>query len=176
MIYPASKYPFHDSDLPEEIQRKAREHAVERSKQLLWKAMSRAAQEAQAWVDRLVKCESPIEQLALVDMMSLEDDLGYKITPQVLIKLKKAAYRADFLVVGSDLDGVEKRVVVECDGHEFHEKTKEQAAKDKRRDRDLVAAGYIVLHFTGSEIYNNPGLVFSAVFATICGGDDGTIS
>lgn len=49
-----------------------------------------------------------------------------------------------------------KRLAIECDGHEFHEKTKEQAAHDKARDRALVAAGWPVMRFTGSEIHADP--------------------
>lgn len=49
-----------------------------------------------------------------------------------------------------------KAILVECDGHEFHEKTKEQAARDKSRDRDLQAAGFPVYRFTGSEIWRDP--------------------
>lgn len=46
--------------------------------------------------------------------------------------------------------------VVECDGHEFHERTKEQAARDRSRDRQLQANGIPILRFTGSEIYRDP--------------------
>lgn len=49
-----------------------------------------------------------------------------------------------------------EKLVVECDGHEFHEKTPEQAKKDKSRDRDLLTCGYPVMRFTGSEIYLHP--------------------
>lgn len=48
---------------------------------------------------------------------------------------------------------VDKKMVVECDGHEFHEKTKDQAQRDKERDRILQSAGYHVFHYTGSELY-----------------------
>lgn len=41
------------------------------------------------------------------------------------------------------------------DGHEFHEKTKQQAQYDKKRDRKLTKLGYKILRFTGSEIYND---------------------
>jgi hypothetical protein len=51
---------------------------------------------------------------------------------------------------------IEKQIIVECDGHEFHEKTKEQARRDKSRDRQLQANGLPVYRFTGSEIYANP--------------------
>ena len=65
-------------------------------------------------------------------------------------------YRADFaFVFYSELISY-KKVIVECDGHEFHEKTKEQAAKDKKRDRYFQQNGWQILHFTGSEIYENP--------------------
>lgn len=47
------------------------------------------------------------------------------------------------------------RCVVECDGHDFHEKTKEQASSDKRRDRELQLAGYHVLRFSGADIYKD---------------------
>jgi very-short-patch-repair endonuclease len=49
----------------------------------------------------------------------------------------------------------EVRIVVECDGHDFHEKTAAQAEHDKRRDRFLQAQGYRVLRFTGREIYRS---------------------
>lgn len=42
---------------------------------------------------------------------------------------------------------------VEIDGHDFHEKTKEQARRDKSRDRAMAKAGILVLRFTGAEVY-----------------------
>lgn len=47
-------------------------------------------------------------------------------------------------------------IAVECDGHEFHEKTKEQASHDKRRDRELQKSGLIVARFSGSDIWGDP--------------------
>jgi very-short-patch-repair endonuclease len=78
-------------------------------------------------------------------------------------------YRADFMLVRwavtynmdddpSNMHRIALRlpaVVVECDGHEFHEKTKEQAQRDKARDRFFQAEGYHVLRFTGSELYRD---------------------
>lgn len=45
---------------------------------------------------------------------------------------------------------------IECDGHDFHERTKMQAQRDKERDRKIQAAGHPILRFTGSEIFNDP--------------------
>lgn len=50
----------------------------------------------------------------------------------------------------------EARLIVECDGHDFHEKTKEQAGRDKARDRELQSLGVPIFHFTGSEIWRDP--------------------
>ena len=47
-------------------------------------------------------------------------------------------------------------LAVECDGHDFHEKTKEQAAHDKKRDRFITSQGWQVFRFTGSEIFKDP--------------------
>jgi hypothetical protein len=52
--------------------------------------------------------------------------------------------------------GAPAYVVIECDGHDFHERTKEQARKDRRRDREIQGLGLPVLRFTGSEIFADP--------------------
>ena len=74
------------------------------------------------------------------------------IYPQV----KFGAYRVDFscfYLVGSKSV---KRVVIECDGHEFHERTKDQASRDKARERALVSAGCRIMRFTGSDVFSDP--------------------
>jgi Protein of unknown function (DUF559) len=43
-------------------------------------------------------------------------------------------------------------LVVECDGHEFHERTPEQASSDRRRDRMIQRWGVPVLRFTGTDV------------------------
>ena len=55
-----------------------------------------------------------------------------------------------------NLDGDWKVLNVECDGHNYHDRTKAQAARDKSRDRLLIQKGVQVIRFTGSEIYNRP--------------------
>ena len=51
---------------------------------------------------------------------------------------------------------VSVKLAVECDGHDFHEKTPEQAKRDKSRDRDLLNSGYPVMRFSGGEIHSDP--------------------
>jgi len=86
-------------------------------------------------------------------------------------------YRVDFLIEGmlpgkpgipfnrEDYLRRKFKIVIEADGHDFHEKTKVQAKRDKGRDRDLALEGYTVLHFTGSEIWNDS----DSVVDEICG-------
>lgn len=46
-------------------------------------------------------------------------------------------------------------VIVECDGHDFHERTKDQAQRDRARDRAFQECGYLIMRFTGSEIWKD---------------------
>ena len=85
------------------------------------------------------------------------EDAGKTDRPKAYVatQSKIGDYTVDFLVwvsVGDFASGV----VIECDGHQYHEKTKEQAARDKKRDRALLAAGFPVARFTGSEIFKDP--------------------
>lgn len=83
-------------------------------------------------------CESPIER-------SLYRELR-KLGLEVQLQTKIGRYRADLMI--GDL-------VIECDGHAYHS-TKEQRTHDAERDRKLVAAGYRVIRFTGTEIHKDP--------------------
>jgi very-short-patch-repair endonuclease len=79
-----------------------------------------------------------------------EEMLTFTITPQATL----SGCRVDFLLwfkIGRIVGGI----AVECDGHAFHEKTKEQAARDKDRDRKVLLSGYPVMRFAGSEIFRD---------------------
>lgn len=73
---------------------------------------------------------------------------------KVIIGTKK--YYLDFLLGICLPNNKTINIAVECDGHEFHEKTKTQARHDKQRERALIKEGYTVVRFTGSEIYADP--------------------
>ena len=119
--------------------------------------------------------ESPIEDLMLYSLIIAAQDevenIGFVVNgcsfgdsdtgldfvviePQAKIE----NYRADFLLTfKSSEPGFEKgrQLVVECDGHDFHDKTKQQASRDKERDREMKKLGYDVFRFTGSDIWND---------------------
>ena len=108
-------------------------------------------------------CESPIEKIMFIELKRILPD-NFDFTPQVEV----GDYRVDFMIKVFDDSEEIFTAVVECDGHDFHEKTKKQAQKDKSRDRDLYRYDIdLVLHFTGSEIYNNPTECAEDVYGTI---------
>ncbi len=82
----------------------------------------------------------------------LENHLSTFIIPQCQIE----DYRVDFLIVTRQARRDPVEFIIECDGHDFHERTKEQATRDKSRDRRLQSLGYKVFRFTGSEIFRDP--------------------
>lgn len=94
------------------------------------------------------------------------------LAPQV----KSGDYRVDFVLGHSrHFDRMQKCIVIECDGHAFHEKTKDQAARDKSRDRFLSSKFGRVLRFTGSEIYRDPtkcSLEALQIYASMLQGGD----
>ena len=56
--------------------------------------------------------------------------------------------------IAAEIDHVvDYMIAVELDGHDFHERTKEQVTYRNQRDRLLQAAGWAVFHFSGSELY-----------------------
>ncbi|MCO7127777.1 DUF559 domain-containing protein [Sporolactobacillus shoreicorticis] len=110
------------------------------------------------------ECGSPIEFLMFMNLRGtldfINDYYGTQFYQQLQARVKTNGhnYRIDILVAESfrENDKNATRIAIECDGHDFHEKTKEQAQHDKQRDRYLQMEGFKVMRFTGSEIYNHP--------------------
>ena len=105
----------------------------------------------------------------LGDLEELPDVLT--IEPQA----KLGEYRVDFLLTfqeplpdfnhkvrlkdGTEIPSVKDvtvHLIVECDGHDYHDRSKEQASRDRERDRELKKLGYEVFRYTGSDIWKNP--------------------
>lgn len=124
-------------------------------------------------------CESPIERAALLSLIEddwvpantlstfrqcrpmLEPILGSRglffhrefgacIAAQSRVRTNSGReYRLDFALLLPD----GRKYCLELDGHDFHERTKEQAARDRSRDRDVTIDGWRAERFTGSEIH-----------------------
>jgi len=122
----------------------------------------------------LDRCESPIEQMMHIELNHRLRSCHFRVPVylknQAEITTSEGKYRVDFLIsiqIPPRNENNFKYIVVECDGHDFHERTKEQAKRDKSRDRDLQANGYIVMRFTGSEIWHSPLQCVSEVMRMI---------
>ncbi|MFC3229373.1 endonuclease domain-containing protein [Marinibaculum pumilum] len=137
-------------------------------------AQQRAAEEFSRLVSHMTpRCRSPSEfrlLLALIDALGdisdfeiswMNGDGRFELEPWRYIDCMYAycnaqvgSFIADFLF---EFDYMDQRafVVVECDGHKFHERTKEQARRDRSRDRWMTSKGIKILRFTGSEIYRD---------------------
>lgn len=117
-------------------------------------------------------CESPIEKLlgaALIfrwRLLADEYGLGCDLvigdgdereasghTAVLVCQYKAENARHDFAVLHPR---VRAPFLIECDGHDFHERTKEQAARDRSRDRYALTRRRYMMRFTGSEIWRNP--------------------
>lgn len=82
------------------------------------------------------------------------------IEPQIEIMCNKKLYIVDFEIKYDEMCNPSLKkdfnLAIECDGYDFHQKTKKQVEYDNKREYDLKMAGYQILRFSGSEIYNNP--------------------
>lgn len=104
------------------------------------------------------KSQSPMEALYAAAFHLLRERLNVPRAPVVILEEQAhvGPYRVDFLFRCKAQDGSVKRLVVEIDGHDFHDRTKEQASKDRSRDRWMTERGYVVIRFTGSDVWNDP--------------------
>lgn len=93
--------------------------------------------------------------------------LGDEVPPDTITFAPQAhipPYRVDFMLAARKRQWAPVYVVVECDGHDFHERTKEQAVRDRSRDRAIQAKGIPVFRFTGREIWREPNRCAREVF------------
>jgi very-short-patch-repair endonuclease len=102
---------------------------------------------------------SPIEQIFLMEWtyQRVEERLGVRLHPQRRLKEAVGEPRVDFLI-SRHKDDPEGRnlLAVELDGYDFHDRTREQATKDRRRERAIIRSGVPLLRFSGAEICREP--------------------
>lgn len=107
--------------------------------------------------------ESPMEFYFALAWYLYADTDKYSLYPQWDIDGNNGKlYRADFHIVNDKEDGWGERgsdtpvraLIVEVDGHEYHS-TKYQRERDSKRDREIIAEGYEIMRFTGSEIFKD---------------------
>lgn len=106
--------------------------------------------------------KSPIEQIFLTAFelyIQILNKENIFLFPQHEIKIGDKKYIVDFYFEQDENVNpyyTDKKIIIECDGHEFHQKTKEQVKRDNEREYNLKIAGYEIIRFSGSQIYNEP--------------------
>ena len=119
------------------------------------------------WNDENIK--SPIEQIFITAFelyCRLENKKSIFLFPQKEISCNGKKYYIDFefeaddyltyLTFGEEIKNNKFKLAIECDGYEFHQKSKEQVQRDNEREYDLKISGYDILRFSGTQIYNAP--------------------
>ena len=152
---------------------------LESNKELL--GMCSAIRVEKEYKKYLEDCESPIEQLFCIAILTMSiinnlDRREFKIESHdisiisgiyVMPQCEIGKYRVDFVLgyggaiinigkLGKASEKQIKELVVELDGHKFHDRNEKQRRYEKNRDRFLQKNGYEVFHYTGSEIVKNP--------------------
>ena len=128
----------------------------------------------------IARCESPIEhQLCL----ALAEAPGFRwrvptdhpwhvgrwedLELLLLAQPDCGPYRPDFAIARADwLYPEPLPVLVEVDGYQYHS-GKEQAERDRTRDRFLTSQGAAVLHFSGGEVWRDAGRCASEILALV---------
>jgi hypothetical protein len=132
------------------------------------------------FIDRLYvnisHTESPLEAAFVASWMALEewDFSTLTFRSQQSVEVDGRGYRLDFTFEPQKFGPLEcligpqcPKIALELDGHDYHEKTKEQVTHRNRRDRDLQAAGWIVLHVSGSEFNRDAEKVTREVYERV---------
>lgn len=119
--------------------------------------------------DSIKKIGSPLESSFYASLLKADLEhpivgealkiLGYDsaIYTQYKVKDKNRTFYPDFNieVVNLDYREIVANVFIEIDGHQFHEKTKEQVRHDKARERALLSHCDGIVRFSGSEVYRD---------------------
>lgn len=135
--------------------------------------------------ERAYRTDSPIEaqfgtwfDAARAHHLALgQTRFALQLRPQFWVNTGSGTYRLDFAIEPLDewlrgalqAEGLEMRVGVELDGHDYHEKTRTDVTKRNQRDRDLAALKWQILHFSGSELHRNP--MIAVVEVMVAGAD-----
>lgn len=108
------------------------------------------------------ECNSPIEKIFYMSMniVIIKYGIDMYLIPQYEVVTDTKKYITDFTFLyresGSNEDYSETNIIVECDGHNYHKRTKEQISYENNRELEIKNKGYDIIHFSGSQIYNNP--------------------
>jgi very-short-patch-repair endonuclease len=77
--------------------------------------------------------------------------------------LPPAVFHPRILGYEVDFAYLEEQVILECDGWAIHGLDRRQFERDRERDSALIAAGWVVLHYTWAQITRRPAWVARSI-------------
>ena len=107
---------------------------------------------------------SPIEQILYICNDIYEvircSKIYVDLEPQHEISIGNKNYRCDFYINNIVLNKsgektINRPLIIELDGYDYNS-NKKQMNYDYERENELKLAGYDIMRFTGSQVYNNP--------------------
>lgn len=129
------------------------------------------------------RCESPIEEM-LISAVICDPRINGGTVPKILAEKDKfeghepllicpqrwiGSHRADFAIVHQKYW---RRLVIECDGFEYHDRNVQMAQRDKARDRAFLIKGWPVMRFTGTEINRRIDVCLDDILGYLLGSDE----
>ncbi|KAF0203407.1 MAG: hypothetical protein FD170_1126 [Bacteroidetes bacterium] len=111
----------------------------------------------------IIKCESPLERDLLLELRknNIEPILQRRFNKDGSFYEFPKSIDFDNILTIPDfyIEGGKTKLCVYADGHTYHERTENQALRDRNIDRELQRIGFKVLRYTGHEIRKNCSLV-----------------
>lgn len=116
--------------------------------------------------DRIIRAKA---EAVLTD--AAESPIEAKLAAALAQKTFSSSLRAQHVIgpYRADLALLDHRIVIECDGHNYHS-SKEQRGHDAKRDRFLTAQGWRVVRCTGTEIHADVSKVVADIEAVVNSG------
>ena len=161
---PQMQLPFTDfaAEIPDDISGAAFLYAVKAEEQIYKKRALNRRCLWEAYGESVDSCESPIEQLVLVAWQIIADanlipiSIGKQTRADALLTVtpqwKCGPYYIDFKLTSGD-----RTLLIETDGHEYHDRDEKQRTYENKRARYLSAQhGLFLDRYTGAVVVSDP--------------------
>lgn len=104
---------------------------------------------------------SPIEKLFVMAfettrIIHSSNYLGLTFQKEIKCKSGKIYYPDFSFYCNAKPHYSDLNLLIELDGHIWHEKSPEKVEQDKIRERELIDNGYTIVRYSGREVYRNP--------------------